>query len=102
MVDTVVRDLDVKTVGLAPSSCRRVQSNSQEYQKLFRAMHNAYIAYLGNPFYIDEVATDSLSTMAPTITSKKFNAAMDAIAGEPAVTAQPTSKAIFNSPSIPK
>ena len=45
-------------------------------------MHHAYIAYLANPFYIDEVASDNLTIMAPTILSRKFAAAMDAIAGD--------------------
>ncbi|KAI5479903.1 trafficking protein particle complex subunit 2 [Pseudohyphozyma bogoriensis] len=62
LVDAVVRDLDVKTI--------------------FRAIHNAYIAHISNPF--TQVASENPATLAPPIRSIKFSTAMDDIAGAPA------------------
>ncbi|KAL8293688.1 hypothetical protein RQP46_000389 [Phenoliferia psychrophenolica] len=64
LADAVVRDLDVKT--------------------LFRAIHNAYVSHISNPFTSTE--TENPSLLAPPIRSLKFARAMDTVAGEsPAV-----------------
>ncbi|KAK4056668.1 hypothetical protein OIO90_002220 [Microbotryomycetes sp. JL221] len=59
LADAVVRDFDVKTI--------------------FRAIHNAYISYMSNPFTSTE--TDNPSLLAAPIRSAKFSRAMDDIAG---------------------
>lgn len=61
LVDAVVRDLDVKTI--------------------FRAIHNAYISQISNPFSGAE--SDNPATLAPPIRSVKFSEAMRSIAGAP-------------------
>ncbi|KAM0791415.1 hypothetical protein ACM66B_005875 [Microbotryomycetes sp. NB124-2] len=61
LADAVVRDFDVKTI--------------------FRAIHNAYISYMSNPFTSTE--SDNLDLLAAPIRSVKFAQAMDAIAGMP-------------------
>ncbi|KAJ8294085.1 Trafficking protein particle complex subunit 2-like protein [Rhodotorula toruloides] len=65
LADAVVRDLDVKTI--------------------FRAIHNAYIAHISNPFTSAE--TDNPAAFAAPIRSAKFKRAMDAIAGTSSSTA---------------
>jgi len=47
--------------------------------QIFRAMHNAYISYLSNPF--TSPANDNPAVLAPPIRSVKFEKAMAAIAG---------------------
>ncbi|GAA5996567.1 trafficking protein particle complex subunit 2-like protein [Rhodotorula paludigena] len=59
LADAVIRDVDVKTI--------------------FRAIHNAYIAHLSNPFTAAE--SDNPAVLAAPIRSRKFAAAMAAIAG---------------------
>lgn len=64
LVDAVVRDVDVKTI--------------------FRAIHNAYINYISNPFTNAEC--DNSTTLAAPIRSPKFSAAMERVAGVPLQT----------------
>ncbi|GAA5874635.1 hypothetical protein JCM16303_002932 [Sporobolomyces ruberrimus] len=61
LADAVIRDVDVKTI--------------------FRAIHNAYIAYISNPFTpLPEAETPSI--LAAPIRSQKFSKSMDEIAGK--------------------
>ncbi|GAA5896208.1 hypothetical protein JCM8208_007558 [Rhodotorula glutinis] len=64
LADALIRDVDVKTI--------------------FRAMHNAYISYLSNPF--TSPANDNPAVLAPPIRSVKFAKAMAAIAGRTSPT----------------
>ncbi|GJN90601.1 hypothetical protein Rhopal_003613-T1 [Rhodotorula paludigena] len=64
LADAVIRDVDVKTI--------------------FRAIHNAYIAHLSNPFTAAE--SDNPAVLAAPIRSRKFAAAMAAIAGRAPAT----------------
>jgi hypothetical protein len=64
-----------------PSSFTLVLSH-RLFPQIFRAIHNSYIAYLSNPFTSAE--SENPSTLAAPIRSKKFNKAMDDIAGKSA------------------
>ncbi|GAA6053818.1 hypothetical protein JCM3770_003051 [Rhodotorula araucariae] len=59
LADAVIRDVDVKTI--------------------FRAIHNAYISHLSNPF--TAAANDNPAVLEPPIRSAKFEKAMATIAG---------------------
>ncbi|GAA6064466.1 hypothetical protein JCM10212_001815 [Sporobolomyces blumeae] len=63
LADAVIRDVDVKII--------------------FRAIHNAYIAYISNPFTTALDSQNPASLAAP-IRSAKFLKAIDDIAGKPA------------------
>lgn len=76
LVDAVVRDMDVKTVCLPFSLLPYFRLTSLQ---IFRAIHNAYIIYLSNPFA--NVATENPAALAAPIRSPKFSKAMDRIAG---------------------
>ncbi|GAA5925804.1 trafficking protein particle complex subunit 2-like protein [Sporobolomyces koalae] len=66
LADAVIRDVDVKTI--------------------FRAIHNAYISYISNPFTALPEAENPALLAAP-IRSEKFSKSMDDIAGK-TVTAE--------------
>lgn len=80
LADAIVRDLDVKTVRSSPVSLPRRANHPLGFPQLFRAMHNAYIAYISNPFTSTE--SENPTVLAPPIRSLKFSHAMDAVAGE--------------------
>ncbi|POY75210.1 hypothetical protein BMF94_1842 [Rhodotorula taiwanensis] len=62
LADAVIRDIDVRTI--------------------FRAIHNAYIGQLSNPFAA--LDTDKVGGFDAPITNKRFAAAMATIAGQSA------------------
>ncbi|GAA5820685.1 hypothetical protein JCM10212_000455 [Sporobolomyces blumeae] len=65
LADAVIRDVDVKII--------------------FRAIHNAYIAYISNPF-TTLLDSQKPASLAAPIRSAKFLEAIDDIAGKPAHT----------------
>ena len=80
LADAVVRDIDVKTVSFAAGHASRRSADPPSLQ-IFRAIHNAYISHISNPFTAAE--TDNPATLMAPIRSRKFAKAMDDIAGPP-------------------
>ncbi|KAK4703056.1 trafficking protein particle complex subunit 2, partial [Phenoliferia sp. Uapishka_3] len=83
LADAVVRDIDVRTVRRLLSFLTAPHATSHilllPCLQLFRAIHNAYISHISNPFTSSEIENPTL--LAPPIRSLKFTRAMDIVAG---------------------
>ena len=68
LTEETVRDNDIKTVRPRPllPYCPGLTVVAQ----IFKAIHNAYVAYLANPF--TEAVNEQLDYISPPIRSKKF------------------------------
>lgn len=82
LADAVIRDVDVKTVGLHPRRYLHYDLSPDpppHGSQIFRAIHHAYIGYLSNPF--SAAAGQTPTAMAAPIRSKRFTKAIRTIAG---------------------
>lgn len=85
LTEETVRDNDIKTVIPTLQSLRLssfpVCADFRRYRQIFRAIHNAYISYLANPF--NEAIQDnqtSVEYIQPPIRSRGFTKKLEQIA----------------------